>query len=1025
MKISEICIKRPVFATVINLVVLLVGLIAFQRLAVREYPNIDEPTVSVETTFRGASADVIESQITQPLEESLSGIDGVEVMTSISRAEKSQITVKFRLNRNNDGAAADVRDRVARVRALLPTNIDEPVVAKVEADAQPVIYLSFYSSRHSTLEVTDYADRYVKDRLQNLDGVSQIRIFGERRYAMRLWLDRTRLAAYGLTPQDIEAALRKHNVEVPGGRIESTQREFTVLAETDLKTAEEFNALIVKETPGYLVRLRDVGEAKLGARDERIYSRFNGQSSVSLGVVKQATANPLDVTRAVRAALPLISRDLPAGMAVSVGYDTSVFIERSISNVFSTVFEAMALVALVIFFFLRSLRGTIIPLVTIPIALIGAFALMWLFGFSLNTLTLLAFVLAIGLVVDDAIVMLENISRYVEGGMKPMEAALKGSKEIGFAVLAMTLTLAAVYAPIAFQEGRTGRLFAEFALTLAGAVVVSGFTALALSPMMCSRILKHSDKHGWVFRVIERFLDGLRDGYRRALEITVDMKALVLGVMVMVGVLAFALFRSLPSELAPVEDRGTIIALGIAPEGSTVEFTLDSARKMEAMFERVPYQTRYFAVIGFPTVSNLIGFVGLKDWSERPVKQQALVAQLSPQLFGGIPGLLAFATNPQSLGQRAIDKPVSFVLQTSAPYSELEKAVNQLMAAARQNPGLTNLDSDLRLNKPELKVAIDRDKAADLGIDVEVIGRTLETMLGGRQVTRFKLNGKQYDVMVQVADTARVTPRDLTNIYVRSRAGEMVPLANLVTMRETVTPRELNHFNKLRSATITATLATGFTLGDALDFLEAEAKKLPNAILHDLDGQSREFRKASGGLYMTFLLALAFIYLVLSAQFESFVDPLIIMLTVPLSMAGALLALKLTGGTLNVYSQIGLVTLVGLITKHGILIVEFANQLQERGAEKRQAVIESAVLRLRPIMMTTGAMVLGSLPLAIASGAGAESRQQIGWVIVGGLLMGTLFTLFVVPTAYMILAKKRKTHAVAAGPAPAHPAPAE
>ena len=1025
MKISEICIKRPVFATVINLVVLLVGLIAFQRLSVREYPNIDEPTVSVETTFRGASADVIESQITQPLEESLSGIDGVEVMTSISRAEKSQITVKFRLNRNNDGAAADVRDRVARVRALLPSNIDEPVVAKVEADAQPVIYLAFYSTRHSTLEVTDYADRYVKDRLQNLDGVSQIRIFGERRFAMRLWLDRTRLAAYGLTPQDVEAALRKHNVEVPGGRIESTQREFTVLAETDLKTPEEFNALIVKETPGYLVRLRDVGEAKLGPRDERIYARFNGQNSVSLGVVKQATANPLDVTRQVRAALPLIARDLPEGMAVSVGYDTSVFIERSISNVFSTVFEAMALVALVIFFFLRSLRGTIIPLVTIPISLIGAFALMWLFGFSLNTLTLLAFVLAIGLVVDDAIVMLENISRYVEHGMKPMEAALKGSKEIGFAVLAMTLTLAAVYAPIAFQEGRTGRLFAEFALTLAGAVVVSGFTALALSPMMCSRILKHSDKHGWVFRVIERFLDGMRDGYRRALETTVDMKALVIGVMVMVGVLAFALFRSLPSELAPVEDRGTIIALGIAPEGSTVEFTLDSARRMEAMFARVPYQQRYFAVIGFPTVSNLIGFVGLKDWSERPVKQQALVAQLSPQLFGGIPGLLAFATNPQSLGQRAIDKPVSFVLQTSAPYSELEKAVNQLMAAARNNPGLTNLDSDLRLNKPELKVAIDRDKAADLGIDVEVIGRTLETMLGGRQVTRFKLNGKQYDVMVQVADTARVTPRDLTNIYVRSRAGEMVPLANLVAMRETVTPRELNHFNKLRSATITATLATGFTLGDALDFLEAEAKKLPNAILHDLDGQSREFRKASGGLYFTFLLALAFIYLVLSAQFESFVDPFIIMLTVPLSMAGALLALKLTGGTLNVYSQIGLVTLVGLITKHGILIVEFANQLQERGTEKRAAVIESAVLRLRPILMTTGAMVLGSVPLAIASGAGAESRQQIGWVIVGGLLMGTLFTLFVVPTAYMILAKKRKAHVVAAAPAAAHPAPAE
>jgi len=1022
MKISEVCIRRPVFATVINLVVLLVGLIAYQRLSVREYPNIDEPTVSVETTFRGASADVIESQITVPLEDSLSGIDGIEVMTSISRAEKSQITVKFRLNRNNDGAAADVRDRVARVRALLPTNIDEPVVAKVEADAQPVIYLSFFSSNHSTLEVTDYADRYVKDRLQNLNGVSQVRIFGERRYAMRIWLDRSRLAAYGLTPQDVEAALRRHNVEVPAGRIESTKREFTVLAETDLKTAEEFNQLIVKETPGYLVRLRDVGKAELGARDDRIYARFNGQNAVTLGIIKQATANPLEVTRAVRAELPNIARDLPQGMDVRVGYDTSIFIERSISNVFSTIFEAMGLVAIVIFFFLRSLRGTIIPLVTIPIALVGAFALMWLFGFSLNTLTLLAFVLAIGLVVDDAIVMLENISRYVENGMPPYEAALKGSKEIGFAVLAMTLTLAAVYAPIAFQQGRTGRLFAEFALTLAGAVVVSGFTALALSPMMCSRILKHSDNHGWVYRKIEGFLDGVRDSYRRAISVTVDMRVLVMVAMASVGILAVALFRSLPSELAPVEDRGTVIALGIAPEGSTIDFTLDSAKRMEAMFARIPYQERYFAVIGFPTVSNLIGFVGLKDWSERPLKQQSIVATLNPQLIGGIPGLLAFATNPQSLGQRAIDKPVSFVLQTSAPYPELEKAVNQLLAAARRNPGLQNLDSDLRLNKPELKVAIDRDKAADLGIDVEVIGRTLETMLGGRQVTRFKLNGKQYDVMVQVAGTERVTPSDLTNIYVRSRAGEMVPLSNLVTLRETVTPRELNHFNKLRAAIITATLATGYTLGDALTFLEAEARKLPSSILYDFDGQSREFRSASGGLYMTFLLALAFIYLVLAAQFESFVDPLIIMLTVPLSMAGALLALKLTGGTLNVYSQIGLVTLVGLITKHGILIVEFSNQLQEQGKDKRTAVIEAAVLRLRPILMTTGAMVLGSLPLAVASGAGAESRQQIGWVIVGGLLMGTVFTLFVVPTAYMILARKRGVARVPNAPAAAQPA---
>ncbi len=1023
MNVSELCIRRPVFASVLSLVVLLVGIVSYQRLSLREYPNIDEPTVSVETTFRGASADVIESQIMVPLEDSLSGIDGIEVMTSSSRAEKSQITVKFRLGREPDGAAADVRDRVARARALLPANIDEPVVAKVEADAQPIIYLAFSSARHSPLEVTDYADRFVKDRLQNLDGVSQVRIFGERRYAMRLWLERSRLAAYGLTPQDVEAALRRQNVEVPSGRIESSKREFTVLAETDLKTPDEFNNLIVKEAPGYLVRLSDIGRAELGARDERIYARFKGRNAVALGVIKQATANPLEVSRAVRAVVPDITREAPAGMEVSVGYDSSIFISRSIENVFATIGEAIVLVALVIFFFLRSVRGTLIPLLTIPISLIGAFALMWMFGFSLNTLTLLAMVLAIGLVVDDAIVMLENISRYVEQGEHPFRAAIKGAREIGFAIVAMTLTLAAVYAPIAFQQGRTGRLFAEFALTLAGAVIVSGFVALTLSPMLGSVLLKHQARHGLVYRLIERFIGRLRSGYRRALTVVVGMRFMVVLVMASVALFGYSLFRSLPSELAPIEDRGTVIALGIAPEGSTIDFTLESAKRVEAIFERTPFQERYFTVIGFPQVSNLIGFVGLADWRQRTMKQQAVVGQLAPQLFTTVPALLAFAINPPSLGQRPIDKPVSFVLQTSAPYAELEKAINQLMAAARQNPGLGNVDSDLRLNKPEIKVAVDRDKAADLGIEVEAVARTLETMLGGRQVTRFKLSGKQYDVMVQVAGTERVTPGDLANIYVRARSGEMVPLANLAALRETVTPRELNHFNKLRSATLTATLAPGYTLGDAVAFLEGEAAKLPGNILNDLDGQSREFRSATGGLYVTFLLALAFIYLVLAAQFESFVDPFIIMLTVPLSMAGALLALKLTGGTLNVYSQIGLVTLVGLITKHGILIVDFANQLQERGMSKVDAVLESAVLRLRPILMTTGAMVLGSVPLALASGAGAENRQQIGWVIVGGLLLGTLFTLFVVPTAYLMLARVRKRlgAAVEAAIAPAAP----
>jgi multidrug efflux pump len=1026
MTLSDISIRRPVLATVMSLAIVLIGLMAYSRLSVREYPNIDEPVITVETTYRGASAEIIESQVTVPLEDSLAGIEGIDVMSSISRPEKSQITVRFRLNRDPDGAASDVRDRVGRVRDILPDEIDEPVIAKVEADAQPIIYLAFSSDRHSALDVTDYADRFVKDRLQNLPGVADVRIFGERKYAMRIWLDPMRLAAYALTPQDVENALRRQNIEVPAGRIESTSREFTVVTETDLRTPAQFNNLIIRDADGYLIRLKDVGTAEIDARDKRVIARFNGNSAVAIGVVKQSTANPLDVSKAVNQALPKIIEGLPDGMSVNNAYDSSIFIDKSIDNVFQAIGEAILLVVLVIFIFLRSLRATLIPLVTIPVSLVGAFALMLLFGFSINTLTLLALVLAVGLVVDDAIVMLENISRYVEQGMRPFEAAMKGSREIAFAIVAMTITLAAVYAPVAFQTGRTGRLFGEFALTLAGAVIVSGFVALTLSPMMSSKFLRHSERHGLAYRIIERGLEGLNAGYRRALRFTLTVRAAVVVVMVMVAGAAGLLFKSLPSELSPTEDRGFFIGIGIAPEGSTIDFTDSYARRMEQFYSQVPVVDKYFMVVGFPVVTQAISFIRVKDWEERDVALQQVVGELAPKLFGGIPGILSFPVMPPSLGQSPIEKPVQFVLQTSAPYAELQKAVDLLMEGARKNPQLTNLDSDLKLNKPELRVTVNRDKAADLGVDIETIGRTLETMLGGRQVTRFKQNGKQYDVMVQVSDSDRVRPNDLNQIYVRARGGDMVALSNLVNLQETVAPKELNHFNKLRSATITATLAPGYTLGEALGFLQEEAAKLPANIINDLSGGSREYRTSTGGIYITFVLALLFIYLVLSAQFESFIDPFIIMLTVPLSMTGALLALKLSGGTLNVYSQIGLVTLVGLITKHGILIVEFANQLQERGRSKLDAVVEAAVLRLRPILMTTGAMVLGSIPLAFATGAGAESRQQIGWVIVGGLLLGTFFTLFIVPTAYTLLARTHKPHEAETVPAaPPHGQAAE
>ena len=1009
MILSDISIRRPVLATVMNLVVVLLGVIAYDRLTVREYPNIDVPVVTVETAYPGANAEIIESQITTPLEDSLSGIEGIDYISSISRAELSQISVRFNLDRDAGMAANDVRDRVGRVRGQLPDDADESIVSKVEADAQPIIWLAFSSDRHSSLDVTDFADRLVKDRLQTIKGVANVLIFAQRRYAMRIWLDRARLAAYQLTPQDIETALRQQNVEVPAGRIESDEREFTVLADTDLRTPKQFKAIILRNVDGYLVRLGDVAKVEIGAKDVRQIARFNSKSAVAIGVVKQSTANPLDVSQGVRETLPKIIDSLPQGMRVDIAYDSSVFIDRSIDSVYTTIVEAIVLVILVIFLFLRSARATMIPLVTIPVSLVGSFALMWAFGFSINTLTLLAMVLAIGLVVDDAIVMLENIYRHIEEGMPPLEAALKGSKEIGFAIIAMTLTLAAVFTPVAFSTGRTGQLFVEFALTLAGAVLVSGFVALTLSPMMASRMLRHERSHGRLYNWSERLLVSLNHGYRRWLQRALVARIWVIAGAALVAVFAYLLFISLPSELSPVEDRGIFIGIALAPEGSTAEYTDKYARRMEAMYQEIPEVERYFMVVGFPVVTQAISFVGFKDWDERERSPQQVAAELAPKMFGGIPGVMAFPVSPPSLGQSPISRPVEFVVQSSGSYEELQQTVNGIMQKINQNPGFANPDSDLKLNKPQLKVNVNREKLATVGIDVQTIGRTLETMLGGRDVTRFKRNTEQYDVVVQVADVDRRSPQDLTAIYVRGKDGQMIQLSNLVTLREGVAPKELNHFNKLRSATISASLAPGYSLGEALVFLEQVTQETaPATTQADYGGVSREFKESGTSLYITFVLALFFIYLVLAAQFESFIDPFIILLSVPLAFTGALLTLKLTGGSLNIYSQIGLITLVGLITKHGILIVEFANQMQLQGRTLREAVVEAAVLRLRPILMTTGAMVLGALPLALASGAGAESRQQIGWVIVGGMLFGTLLTLFVIPSVYTLLARTHK-----------------
>ena len=1028
MQLAEISIRRPVFATVLSLLVLLIGAVSLTKLSVREYPKIDEPVVTVSVKYAGASAEVMESQVTKPLEDSIAGIDAVDVITSISRAEQTQITVRFRLEKDADTAAAEVRDRTSRVRNKLPQAVEEPVIAKVEADAFPVIWLSFNSETMSPLQINDLVNRIVKPRLQTVTGAADVRIFGERKYAMRVWLDPDKLAAYKLTTQDAEDAIRRSNLEVPAGRIESTQREFSVTSQTDLSRPSQFSDIIIKNANGFPVRIRDVGRVEEAAADERSASRLNGRASITAGVIRQATANPLELSNGVRAMIPKLRADLPPGIQIDIANDNSVFIAKSIDNVFRTIIEAVVLVALVIFVFLRTFRASIIPIVTIPVCLVGTFALMALAGFSINTLTLLALVLAIGLVVDDAIVVLENIYRHIEEGLDPFSASIKGVREVGFAVIAMTVTLAAVYAPLAFTPGRTGRLFIEFALALAGAVVVSGFIALTLSPMMCSLLLKHNAKPSWFDRTRGKLLNGLTAGYESILSWLVNTgydrqhqqrgfgssvkrfllnaRWIVVAVMlVSAGAIAWVL-PGMKRELAPLEDRGVVLAVVTAPDGATLGYTnryVDAIERLSAPFKEFD---RIFVSSGNPTVSQASVFFRAVDWDLRKRSTLEMARELQPRL-AGLPGVTAFPITPPSLGQGFRERPVNFVIVTTDSYQNLAAVTRQFMDEIAKNPGILSADIDLRLNKPELKIDVDRDKAADLGVGVDVVARAVETMLGGRQVTRYKREGDQFDVIVQTAATGRDTPDDIEKIFVRGRNEAMIPLASLVKVRESVAPRELNHFSQRRSVSITANLAADYSLGQALDFLDGTAVKLLKpGYTTDLNGTSREFRNSQGSLIIVFCLSLLFIFLVLAAQFESFVDPLVIMLSVPLSMIGALLALKWSGGSLNVYSQIGLITLVGLITKHGILIVEFTNQLRESGMEMTQALVKAASQRLRPILMTTGAMVLGAVPLAFAQGAGAESRTQIGWVIVGGMSLGTLLTIFVVPTMYTLFARK-------------------
>jgi len=1010
MKISEISIKRPVFASVMSLVIILFGVISFTRLPVREYPDIDPPVVSITTLYRGASPNVVETEITDILEEQLSTLEGVRTITSSSQEQGSVIAIEFESGRDVDQAANDVRDRVSRIRGSLPTAADDPVIEKVDVNAQPIIWLAFYSDRHSPLEVSDFADRFMKERFQRLPGVGAVFVGGERRYAMRIWLNPQRMTAFGLTTQDIENSIRRENAEIPAGRVEGKGREFSVRTLGNLTTPEQFAGIIIKQTGDQKVRLGDVAEVNLGAEDERTVIRYNGRPAVGLGVSKQSKASTIEVANNVVQALPELSKLLPQGMHLEVAYNSAEYIQESVDEVSKTLIIAMFLVILVILVFLKSLRATVIPALAIPTSIIGSFAVAYFLGFTLNILTLLALVLAIGLVVDDAIVVLENIYRHMQLGKDRRQAALDGSKEIGFAVLAITIAVLAVFVPLSFLTGNVGRLFKEFGISVAAAVLISGFTALTLTPMLCSRMLKplYGGKRNWASRSFDSFFAKLDQTYSRILQQALSHRWKVVAGATILVILSLTLFKFLPSELVPVEDRGIGFGVVIAPEGATLDYTDRYMRQVENIVMKLPERQALFSAIGLSfggpgRVTNGIFFLRLKPRGERDRSQQQIVQELFPPLIS-IPGVLAFVINPPSLGADFTSTEVQYVLQADT-YDELQQAVGIFMGKAFQLGYLINLDTDLRLNKPQLDIKIDRERAAGLGVSVSDIGTTLETFLGGRVVTNFKRSAKQYDVITQLKPSERATPNAIGDLYIRGN-GSLVQLANVVQIKETVAPKELNHYNRVRSATISASLTPGVSLGQALNDLDKIVENdLPPGIKRELAGQSREFRESSSAIYFLFLLAVVFIYLVLAAQFESFIHPFTILLSVPLALVGALISLFVLGQSLNIYSQIGLVMLIGLVTKNSILIVEFSNQLRERGVELFEAVMQASRIRLRPILMTSFAIIFGVLPIAIGLGAGGEARRPLGIAVVGGLMFSTFLTLVLVPVVYTLLAR--------------------
>ena len=1004
MNISELSIRRPVLATVLTIIILLFGLIGYTTLGVREYPSVDNPIISVTCSYPGANAEVIENQITEPLEQNINGIPGIRSLSSTSQQGQCRITVEFELSVDLETAANDVRDKVSRAQRYLPRDCDPPTVSKADADASPILMVAIQSNTRSLLELSEIADLTVKEQLQTIPDVSSVSIWGEKRYSMRLWLDPVKMAGYGITPVDVKHAINDQNLELPSGSIEGNTMELTLRTMGQMHTAKEFNNIILKEQNGQVVRFSDIGYAELGPADIKSYMKMNGVPMVGVVVIPQPGANHIDIADAVYERMEQMQKDLPDDVEYTYGFDNTRFIRASIAEVESTVYEAFVLVIIIIFLFLRDWRVTLIPCIVIPVSLIGAFFVMYVAGFSINVLTMLAVVLSVGLVVDDAIVMTENIYIRIERGMKPFEAGIEGAKEIFFAVISTTITLAAVFIPIVFMEGTSGRLFREFSFVVAGSVIISSFAALTFTPMLATKLLKHREKQNWFYRKTEPFFEGMNRVYSRSLNAFLRKRVIAIPFTIITLVLIGYLWGEIPAEMAPLEDRSQINIRTRAAEGSSYEYIRDYTEEINTLVDSIVPDAAFVSARVSSGSGNIQ--ITLKDIKERDYTQMQVAEQISKAIRTHTKAR-SFVQQQSSFGGRRASMPVQYVLQ-AVSIEKLQEVLPEFLAQVYDNPTFQMADVDLKFSSPEMRVTINRDKAGTMGVSVRDIGETLQYGLSGQRMGYFYMNGKQYEILGQINRQQRNQPANIKSIYIRSDKGEMIQLDNLVEFIEAVAPPKLYHYNRFISATISAGLAEGKTIGDGLDEMDKiAANVLDDTFRTALSGDSKEYRESSSSLMFAFILALVLIYLILSAQFESFKDPFIIMLTVPLAIAGALVFMYFGDITMNIFSQIGIIMLIGLVAKNGILIVEFANQKQEAGEDKMQAIRDAALQRLRPILMTSASTILGLLPLAFASGEGSNQRIAMGVAVVGGMLVSTFLTMYIVPAIYSYISTNR------------------